>query len=330
MLSRHFLRAKVLQSVYASEFGIGKDVITAEKNFKHIIERMNDLGILQVSTLLHLREVAEMVLEEGRKKYMPTEEEKNPSMRLVNNEFLRRLADNFELRREMENRNVNWAMEEDVFRKAFTNFRKTDDYKEYIANDPAIVGKRDKKQLWDEDKDLAIKLFKYLMNDEGVTIAFIERSLMWEDDFYQIAQYIFMYLKTLERDKMDEAMRWSLVFDKRNKKESDDYDFARGLLLNTLRNREACDDLIKKHLKGWEFDRVALMDILMLNMAINELTECPSIPEKVTVDEYIELSKEYSSDKSKLFINGILDKLIIELRVAGKIKKTGRGLLTNE
>ena len=85
--------------------------------------------------------------------------------------------------------------------------------------------------------------------------------------------------------------------------------------------------MIKARLQGWEFERVALMDILLIDMAVAEFIACPSIPEKVTIDEYIELSKEFSSERSKLFINGILDKLVLELRSQGKIKKSGRGLL---
>lgn len=326
MLSRHFLRSKVLQSLYSSEFGQARDVITAEKNFTHNVERLNDLGILQLSTLVHLWEMAGVMIEEGRNKFMPTEEEKNPSLRLVNNEFLRRMSDNFELRHQMEDRHVNWSDEDDLFRKSFTSLRKTDFYKEYISNDPATtqVSGRD---IWEEDKLMAINLFKYIVNDEALVAAFAERSLWWEDDFFQVAQYNMMYLKTLNKDEFDESMRWALIYDKRSSKDSEDMDFARQLLIETLRHRDEYDELIKKYLKGWEFERVAMMDVLMINMAIAELTECPSIPEKVTVDEYIELSKEFSSDKSKLFINGILDKLILELRSQGRIHKSGRGII---
>ena len=99
------------------------------------------------------------------------------------------------------------------------------------------------------------------------------------------------------------------------------------MLLVTLRHRDEVEALIRKNLRGWDFDRVASMDVLLLNMAVAELTEFPSIPEGVTVDEYIELSKEFSTERSRLFINGILDKFIIELRSAGRINKTGRGLI---
>lgn len=320
MLSRHYLRTKVLQSLYASEYSTLKDVITAEKNFSHNINRLNDLGLLQISALVHIWELAAVMIEEGRNKFIPTAEDKNPSMRLVNNEFLRRLADNYELRSQLEKANINWNDEEELFRKSFTNLRKTDLYKSYTQEEQS-------ENLWEEDKQMAIELFRYVVNDDALSEAYKERSLWWEEDFYQVAQYEMMFLKSLKEDELDEAMVWPLVYDARNEKEKEDYDFARNLLLVTIRNRETNDELIKKHLRGWEFERVALMDVLLINMAITELTECPSIPEKVTMDEYIELSKDFSSEKSKLFINGIVDKLIIELRAAGRINKTGRGIM---
>lgn len=329
MLSRHFLRSKVLQSLYACEYGSASDVLTAEKNYSHNINRLNDLGLLQISSLIHLWEMADVMIEEGRNKFIPTQEERNPSTRLVRNEFLRRLADNYELKSQISNAEITWNNEEELFRKSFTNLRKTELYKEYIAG-ASDKSQSEKHNLWEEDKVMAINLFRYLMNDEGLISSFVERSLWWEDDFYQVAQYIMMFLKTLDQDNFDEAMVWPKIFDIRNEKDVEDFEFSRQLLLITLRNRKENDELIKSHLKGWEFDRVSTMDILMINMAITELTNCPSIPEKVTIDEYIELSKEYSSEKSKLFINGIVDKLILELRSEGKIRKTGRGIIGEE
>ena len=159
------------------------------------------------------------------------------------------------------------------------------------------------------------------MNRESLRAVVGERSLLWEDDFDQIAQYNFMMMKTLTEEEFDEAMVWPMMYDKREGKDEADMDFARQLLRDTMATREEAEELIKSHLQGWEFDRVSRMDVLLINMAVAELTGCSTIPEKVTVDEYIELSKEFSSERSKLFINGILDKLIVELRSKGRIKK---------
>ena len=313
------MRSKVLQAIYAGRYE-GDDAITVSKAFEYHIAKLNELGVLQVALLPRFVEVGVEMLEEGKKKFRPTEEDRNPSMKMKDNEFVRRMTDNFELKKHMEKWGGCWETHEDLIKEAFLDFRKTDEYRHYV-DDP--------EQTFAKDKDFAILLFRYLMNREALCAVVAERSLLWEDDFDQIAQYNFMMLKTLEEDTFDEAMMWPVMYDKRVEKDEADMDFARQLLRTTIETREESEELTRSHLQGWEFDRVSKMDILLINMAVAEFTGCPSIPEKVTVDEYIELSKEFSSDRSKLFINGILDKLVAELRSKGRIKKSGRGLMEN-
>ncbi len=319
MLSRHFLRCKVLQTVYAGRYE-NTDVITMSKNFDYHMVCLNELGVLQVALLPRMVEVAEQVMEEGKKKFRPTEEEQNPNMKIVGNEFIRRMTDNFELKKHMESWCGCWDTHEELIREAFMDFRRLKEYRDYISTP---------ERSFSDDKEFAILMFRYLMNREALVAIVGERSLLWEDDFEQIAQYNFMMLKTLNEDNFDEAMQWPVMYDKRIEKDEEDMVFARQLLRDTIVCREEAEELTRQHLQGWEFERVSPMDILLINMAVAEFTSCPTIPEKVTVDEYIELSKEFSSERSKLFINGILDKLILELRSKGRIKKTGRGLLEN-
>ena len=320
MLSRHFLRSKVLQELYACQIE-EKDPASAGKEFDYHIGRLNELGILQVSLLPLMLETAEQVIEEGRKKFRPTEAEKSPNRKFLGNEFLRRMADNYELRQYSERWAGCWETHSDLLREAFVEFRKTDVYCRYLSHPDTD---------FEQDKELAIALFRFLMNKESLVAAISERSLLWEDDFEQIAQYNFMMLKTLDEQNFTEAMQWPIMYDTRQEKDVADMDFARTLLRDTLALRAESDELIKSRLQGWEFERVALMDILLINMALAEFQGCPTIPERVTIDEYIELSKEFSSERSKLFINGILEKLMLELRSQGRIKKSGRGLLETE
>lgn len=320
MLSRHFLRSKVLQEVYACLIE-DKSAITAAKEFEYHIGRLNELGILQVALLPRIAEVAADIMESGKNKFLATDEERNPNTQLLNNQYLRRLAENFELKQSMAKWGGVWETNEDLIREAFFDFRKHQVYTDYLAIE---------NPTFEQDKDLAIMLFRYLMNREALTAVLAQRSLLWEDDYEQIAQYNFMMLKTLNEENLTEEMPWPLMYDKRNMVEEEAMDFARTLLRQTLAMREESEALIKRFLQGWEFERVATMDILLINMAVAELTSCPSIPERVTVDEYIELSKEFSSERSRLFINGILDKMVSELRSQGKINKSGRGLAFEE
>lgn len=317
MLSRHFLRCKVLQELYACQME-SKDSASAMKDFEYHVTRLNELGVLQVALLPRMLEVADRVIEEGRKKFRPTQAEKTPNRKFLNNSFLVRLADNFELKKYIDQWAGCWQTHEDLIREAFIDFRQQKLYCDYLSHADTD---------YKADKELAIGLFRYLMNREAIVTTMQDRSLLWEDDFEQIAQYNFMMLKTLDEAHFDAAMPWPVMYDRRQDKDEADMEFARVLLRESLAHREESNEMIRRRLQGWEFERVALMDILLVNMAIAELTNCPTIPEKVTVDEYIELSKEFSSDRSRLFINGILDKLVLELRSQGRIKKTGRGLL---
>lgn len=317
MLSRHFLRSKVLQELYACQIE-DKDKTSAMREFDYHVSRLNELGVLQVALLPRMLDVAEKVIDEGTRKFRPTKEERNPNRKFLGNQFLRRMADNFELRQNIEKWAGCWDTNEDLVREAFIDFRRQGVYTEYLSHPEGD---------FNEDKELAIMLFRFLMNREALVAVVSSRSLLWEDDFEQIAQYNFMMLKTLDESTLDESTPWPLMYDTRQEKDQVDVEFARHLLRESIAHREETDEMIKARLQGWEFERVALMDILLINMAVAELTSCPSIPEKVTVDEYIELSKEFSSERSRLFINGILDKLVLELRSQGKINKSGRGLL---
>ena len=318
MLSRHFLRCKVLQALYACQME-EKDPVGAMTDFEYHIGRLNELGIIQLALMPRMLEVGEQVIEEGKKKFRPTAAEKQPNRKFLGNVFLRRMADNYDLKKYSEQWAGLWQTHEDLIREAFIDFRQNKIYGDYLSFPESD---------FKTDKEMAINMFRYLMNREALVAAIGERSLLWEDDFEQIAQYNFMMLKTLDEQNFDEAMPWPIMYDRRQEKDEADMQFARDLLRASLQLRNESDEMVRRRLQGWEFERVALMDILLVNMAVAELTNCPSIPEKVTIDEYIELSKEFSSERSRLFINGILDKLVLELRSQGRIKKSGRGLLT--
>ena len=157
-------------------------------------------------------------------------------------------------------------------------------------------------------------------------IQFYEGLLLGLEQLEKMGYNVVLNVVDVE-ENTNEASPCPQIYDSRNEKDANDFKFARKLTIDTYNHIDDVESMIKKHLQNWDFDRVALMDVLLINMAVTEFTCCPSIPERVTVDEYIELSKEFSTERSKLFINGILDKFIIELRSAGRINKSGRGLI---
>jgi N utilization substance protein B len=317
MLSRHFLRAKALQTIYA---GVTTQTASEEEllnMFDYNVSRLNDLGMLQMSTLGQLAFVAERIGETEMQKFNPNDTEVELLRKLAHNTFVERLCEGFEYKQLVNRMNIDWSNNFDVFRKILNMFKTSRQFLDYTAL---------KKPSFDDDRNIAICAFKYLMNDSTLRDIIFERDLLWEDDFDQVAQYVYMMMKELDEENTNEATPCPLVYDKRNEKDRNDYNFARELVATTYANIDNVEPMIRKHLQNWELERVAVMDILLINMAVAEFTSCPSIPERVTVDEYIELSKEFSTEKSKLFINGILDKLLIELRVAGRVVKNERGM----
>ena len=316
MLSRHFLRSKVLQTLYSCNVSDGNDIDVVQKNFMHNIESFNRLEINQIYTLVHLRNFAANFIEEGKQKFIPTEADKNPNMRFVDNAFIRQIAENHSFCLLCNDMKSDLVSEDAIFRKLHSALRENPKYKEYMSAPETDYA---------TDKAFAIEVFKFLVNDQNIIDFFNDESIFWESDYMQTAQLTLNILK-----KIDEA--WSvddtlpLIYDSTSQKEADDVDFAKELLNRTLLSWDEHVDIITKNLNGWEYERVPVIDILLIKMAITEFVNCPSIPEPVTIDEYIELSKEFSTDRSKLFINGILDRIQIEMRAKGLIQKSGRGL----
>lgn len=314
MLSRHFLRAKVLQSLYASQMDPAERY-QIELAFKNNVEQLNTLGTIQLGLLVRVRPVALRVLDDLSHKFMPSEVERNPSTRLQDNAFLLSLCDNVTLRRRMEALPKNALPDEDVMRIFFLQFRTTEVYEKYAASPHSD----------DADRNFVLQLFRGLINDSAIRSAVCEQNLLWDDDYDQLAQYNFMMMKALDA-QFDAASYLPLMHDEHVEKDVEDYRFAFDLLRNACIQHDENQELIRAHLHGWDFERVAVIDLILLNMAIAEVTTFETIPERVTIDEYIELSKEFSTERSKLFINGILDRIFAQLRANGRINKTGRGL----
>lgn len=316
MLSRHFLRAKVLQTLYSCNDGENIDIAVVEKNFDHNINSFNRLGVSMMYSLVHMRNFAAAFIEEGKQKFIPKEEDKYPNMRFVENAFVAQLANNADFQRLCAEYKISFAEQDNVFRKLYSQIRDTDRYKEYMTA---------AETNYETDKKFAIDVFKVLANEPSLIDLFNDQSIVWESDYMQTAQHVLTILKKTEPTwGTDDPL--PLIFDKSSQKELDDVEFARELLNRTLLSWNEHVELITKNLNGWEYDRVPVIDIILIKMAITEFINFPSIPEPVTIDEYIELSKEYSTDRSKLFINGILDRIQIELRAKGKIQKSRRGL----
>ena len=317
MLNRRHLRIKALQILYAFYQSGEKDIIKAEKELLISIDKMYDLYIFLLLTLPELSNIARNRLEDKKKKLRPTSEDLNPNMKFVDNTLIKSLSENVVLKKLSEKRKVNWigAENQEIFRKMFLQIKDSELYFEIMNN--GLSG-------FEEDKQFAIQLFKSeVVNSEFLQHFFEEKSIYWLDDIDLCCS---MVLKTLKTWDSKNSSFEILPLYKENDEEKF---FITNLLKETLLRDEENNELIIKLAENWDIERIAIMDVILLKMGITELQICHEIPTKVSLNEYIEISKFYSTPKSNVFINGILDKSIELLNSQGKIVKKGRGLLNN-
>ncbi len=313
IINRRQLRIKVLQQLYAFELDGDASVRVFEKNLDYSIEKMFDLYYHFLLLIIELRFLAEKKSHEGKSKLVPSKQDLNPSLRFINNRLFKSLAENPILTKRIQDRGISWSSEMDLVKGLFNRIRKEEFYKEYLESSDDSV---------EADVKFAITLFKkHITNDEVVYAYFEDQSIFWIDDIDLVASMIIKSFKR-SRENLGQVEILDLF-----KEEKEEREFYRKLFHEAVMQKETSDSIIKEHTNNWDIERIALMDILIMRLAVTEVMKFKSIPIKVTLNEYIELAKQYSTSKSNSFVNGILDKSFQELKKSGKIIKTGRGLI---
>jgi len=315
MLNRRHLRIKVLQILYAFYQSNENDVLKAQKEVLFSVERMYDMYLYLLLTLAEIKRAAENKIVERKKKFRPTPEDINPNFKLVENKLINQLESCNHLRKLSGQRKVNWtgAVNQEIFRKMYLQILESEVFFEHMNN--GLLGA-------EEDRAFAVHLFKTeIANSSYLYNFFEELSIHWLDDLDLCCS---MVLKTLKAIPESGEFKVMPLF----KEDDDEKEFILQLVKRTIEMDAENESLINELAENWELDRIARMDILLLKMGISELQSFSSIPTKVTLNEYIEISKFYSTPKSNVFINGILDKAISRLTKEKKILKTGRGLLS--
>ena len=320
MLTRRFLRIKVLQELYAYFSNTNAEYAEAEKTLLQNIQKVYDLYIYQLSYILELSDFANNLIEESRNKFYPTYEDLHPNTKFIENQILQQLSENRSFKRHRERLKINWADQQTMVRKSFFKLRQSGAYKTYMAS-----GKRS----FNEDKDFLINMVReVILQDELLQNFYEEKNVNWTNDFdgtILMLEKTFRNLKKEDDEYAPLPQLYTAPYEENNRNE--DEEFVKKLLRNVLFNSREYDDIIAQRTTNWDFERIALMDIILLKMAISEFLKFETIPIKVTMNEYIEIAKVFSTPKSSVFINGMLDKLLSEFKDAGKIKKVGRGLI---
>jgi N utilization substance protein B len=314
MLNRRHLRIKVLQLLYAYFQSEEDNFPKAEKELILTIERMYDMYLYLLLSLSELKRAAENKVAYKKKKIRPSEDDLHPNLKFVENQLIQLVENSSSLKALCEKRKINWmgVENQELFRKMFQHTLENETYFDYLHNN--LSG-------FEEDRAFALSIFKEdIANSELLYNFFEEKSINWLDDLDLCCS---MVLKSLKGIKIEEEFIPMPLF----KENDDEKEFVIELFRKTIINNEENEKLIAELADNWELDRIAKMDMFLLKMGLTELQIFPSIPTKVTLNEYIEISKFYSTPKSNLFINGILDKAIGKLTLAKKIVKTGRGLI---
>jgi N utilization substance protein B len=311
MISRRLLRIKVLKEFYGYVIG--------EKNFLPVVEKELRLSIGKTYEQYKylfcfiplLQEHAQNKIEIGRQKFLPTDDERNPNMRFINNKLIKQIAENKELQSFSTKNSAIIADATSVVNKMYNNITGKEYFSEYMTS-PETSFKQDKKLVVDilcnefEDFDELYSLLE-------------EQSIFWTDEPEFVVSNI---VKTVNLIKED--MPFSLMPLYKN---SADEIFAERLLKHAVDHYDEYNALIDEHTPNWDVERIALMDILILIIAISEFVEFIDIPIKVTLDEYIDLARFYSTSSSCVFVNGVLDKLVEYFEANNLLGKTGKGLI---
>jgi N utilization substance protein B len=320
MLGRRHYRIKVLQALYAFFQGGETRLEVAEKNLLNSLDKVYELYYLQLSFLLEVIHFYRFRIEESKTKFYPTPEELNPSYKLSENRLILQLQQNLDLTAQIGRYKISWTEEQELVRKVYQKLKASKDHSDYLNSGVSS---------YREDQDFIEKLFrKFIAKSADLQSYFEERNIFWLDDFDVAAVFVLKTIKLLSEKSDEHDTLTSLFNTDQEDDKDDDQKFILNLFRKTIVNSEESDKLIDARTRNWELDRIALTDILLIKMALTELTNFSQIPVKVTMNEYIEISKQFSSQKSKLFINGILDKLVMDLTAEKKILKTGRGLMT--
>ncbi|MCK6641069.1 MAG: transcription antitermination factor NusB [Bacteroidia bacterium] len=315
MLNRRYLRIKAMQSIYSFLQVEDGNMNQSEKDLLRSIDRTYDLYLSVLILPCEIADLETNQLEIARNKHLPTKEDLNPNLKFVNNRLIGKIRECQQLQRELNTRKISWQTDNaiDLIRKTWDAMRNWEGYKRYMAAETST---------WEEDVEFVMDLFKKHIADSDLFEQYIEEiSMHWPGDMNMaVAPAV---LKTYELVKPDGELKLSPLY----KDPEDDRQFVLDLFRKTIIDNEATSAIIGEKTKNWEVDRIAVMDVILMKMAITELKNFSSIPVKVTLNEYIEISKTYSTPKSRQFINGILDKLVADFKEQGLIRKSGRGLM---
>ena len=312
MINRRHIRVKVMQSVYAMQQSSNDDIIREDKFLKHSILKMFDLYVLNIQLLVEVQKLAAKRIALSKKKILVTKEELNPNTKFLDNKVINAIAESISVESYIEMNNLrNWDLDTEYVKIILDELLKSDVYQKYIAT---------VESSFKIDKAFVVDFFKEIIApNEKLAEYYEDKMISWVDDIPFVNTWV---VKSLSKFKEVGIFVVGSLY-----KDKDDEDFVSALFKKTVLKQKTYEEDIAEKTPNWEADRIADVDMILIKMAITEFINFPSIPTRVTINEYIEISKDYSTEKSSYFINGVLDKISKEFINNKRIVKIGRGLL---
>ena len=312
MINRRHIRVKVMQSVYAMLQSHNDDIIREEKFLKHSVLKMFDLYVLNIQLLVEVQKLAAKKMALSKKKILATASDLKPNTKFIDNKVICTIAESVSLEGHVELNSLNnWEENSEYVKIIFEELLKSDLYKTYLATE---------EDSFKVDKSFVLDFFKEIIApNEKLAEYYEDKMISWVDDIPFVNTWV---VKTLSKQKAKGLFVLGALY-----KDKDDEDFVSDLFRKTVLKQAEYEKDIAEKTPNWESDRIAEIDMILIKMSITEFINFPSIPTRVTINEYIEISKDYSTSKSSYFINGVLDKISKEFIANNKIVKIGRGLI---
>lgn len=307
MINRNLIRIRIVQIVYSWYQNTNKDLRNAEKELMFGLQKSYDLYYYLLLLLVELTKTHESRIEAKRNKFLPSEEDLNPNMHLVQNRFILQLEENKQFRKYLAERPMSWDENESFVKNVLDKILESEGYQTYTSIDAPT---------YEEDREFWRKAFKqFIYVNEELDDLLEDESIYWNDDIEIVQSFV---MKTIRRFSEEKGADQPLLPMFRD---NEDKEYALKLLHDTILNEKKYRDLIEKHTDKWDFDRIAFMDLIVMQVALSEIFTFESIPTSVSLNEYIEIAKAYSTPKSGMFINGILDAIVQESKQENRIFK---------
>ena len=307
MINRVLIRIKIIQIVYAYYQNGSKNLDAAEKELFFSLSKAYDLYNYLLMLIIAVTNYAQKRIDAAKSKLAPTVEELNPNMKFVENKFVAQLEVNRQLTEFSTNQKRSWANDEDFVKGMYERIIASDIYKKYMESED---------DSYEGDRELWRKLYKtFVFNNDDLDALLEDQSLYWNDDKEIVDTFV---LKTIKRFDEKNGANQPLLPEF---KDEEDQEFARRLFRRTILNSDYYRHLISENTRNWELDRVAFMDVIVMQCALAEILSFPNIPISVSLNEYVEIAKIYSTPKSGSFVNGTLDGIVNQLKKDGKLTK---------